>query len=300
MKHTDKKVLTIAVPAGIGDISWAYSQLCTDDEVDLHLLVPDGWPHRSVEYCNLLPKVVQANYEKFQYSDIIVYERANQFGTWKEYKECGHGIIYMEPNEHLGMGKPLKDWLPDLGVDYHYEMESTNGSRKEAKKLFKKARRARWWGNEKTPRPWIGVSAASYRGSEAWKTWNRKKWKRFLKMVTKHTGGTVWLLGGFWDDLTFSLAEDHKDLVGKTSASCLVEILKQLDCYVGFSSGLGVMATVLRKPTFMMWPDHQLPLSTAWADPEQVADKSYMAYRWIQPEEVFNAFKSFLRLNNIN
>lgn len=291
------KTLSLGVPSGIGDISWIYSKLVNaPEEYQFELVVADGWPHRSVDYCRLLPRVVKAEYQNFDYKDVLAFQRINPMKTFEEIASSGFGRVFVSCNEHLEQGRRLEKWLPDLATEFHYKMNTTKEDRDSAVEL---AREHKILEPVDAPTFWIGVSAASYRGSEAWDTWRSPKWNRFMDLLQevadKHLRFV--LLGGFWDDLTFALAKrwDAVELVGKTSVAQAYEIHKLLDGYIGFSSGLGVLSTVLSRPTVMLWPKHQVELSTSWAPPEMLKNHSYIASQWVEPFEVVNQIEGWLK-----
>lgn len=254
-------------------------------------LVAEGWPARSVPFLRMLPEVKDADYSRFDYGDIVRFEQVTGIGhtpTWSELSRFQGGNLFLEANTHLEQGKPLKDWLPDLPTDYHYDVVIPEEEARRARKLIQSLQRPIW-----------GISAASYRGAEAWKTWGVKPWMEFLSRWKEFAGGSVLLLGANWDDLTFALACDggYTDLVGKTSVPMALSIVKEIEGYIGFSSGLGIVRTVFNKPTLMMWPEHQVELSRSWADPEMLELGSYIAAQWLEPEEVFAVAKSWHRRN---
>lgn len=276
---------TVCVPSGIGDVSWLYSKLKFAEPLQWE--IADGWPYRTKPFLDLLPGIAGVEYGNFVYSDIIlaesIFENGNGFWPHK-WTDVGPGRTMIEVNRHLEAGRRLEDWLPDLPVDFHYPIRGSEAEALRAKNLLAGSEGPIW-----------GVSAASYRGSEAWNTWGYAQWREFLKWFRDYAGGRIFLLGGFWDDLTSSLAEDgYPDLVGKTSIGCTVEILRRLDGYIGFSSGLGVIMTVLGRKTFMMWPLHQQPLSTSWAPPEMLEAGTYAAHPWGEVEAVKRAVKRWL------
>jgi ADP-heptose:LPS heptosyltransferase len=84
--------------------------------------------------------------------------------------------------------------------------------------------------------------------------------------------------------------------VGTTSFGGAVEVLRGLDGYIGFSSGLGhVAAHCCGTPVFMLWPDHEQPLSTSWVDPELLANGFYVPSKWLDPKAVWAKAKLWLR-----
>lgn len=275
-------MLTVGVPSGIGDVSWAYSKLKHAEPMLWQ--IADGWPYRTKPFLDMLDNIAGVEYGQFGYEDIVTFGNMHSKPTWREVISNGFGRILIEPNSHLERGCRLEDWLPDLPCDFHYEIRTSPTDRERAESLLAGLETPLW-----------GISAASYRGSEAWTTWNYKQWSKFLNAFHAKWGGTIILLGGFWDDLTSSLADDgYKDLVGKTSVGCMVEVLKQLKGFIGFSSGLGVIRTVLRLPAFMLWPDHQQPLSTSWAPEWMLESGLYVASRWLEPDVVLHRVNAWV------
>ena len=284
--------MIIGLPSGIGDISWALSKLINSGEHEYE--IADGWPQRSREYVEMVPGVKSAQYGDFAYDDILAFSHTQGFldpgVRWEEIAKRGYERILIEPNRHLEMGRPLKDWLPDLETSYHYEVNIPSERVKQATDKL-----------AGLPRPLICVSAASYRGSEAWKTWSSDSWSEFLALVRGEYGldyRNILLVGGFWDDLTDALGEEgYPCFVGKTHIGTMLSILQQTEYYVGFSSGLGIMRTVFKKNAFMLWPDFQVALSTSWAPPYMLESGEYVAVLWREPREVFKRFKVWMKNN---
>jgi hypothetical protein len=283
-------VRTFNVPSGIGDFSWAYSKLKHAGMANW--CIADGWPHRTVPYVKLLDNVNECAYGPFNYTEIVRYEeQVCKLGitpTWEQVEKFPGTSIYIEPNRHLELGRRLEDWLPDLPCDFHYKINVPQDEAARAVALLSGMKRPIW-----------GISCASYRGSEAWKTWGHDQWALYLKMLEAEVGGTILMLGGFWDDLTSTVASSggYKDIVGRTSVPMMVSVLDLLDGYIGFSSGMGVIRTVLSKPVFMMWPDHQVELSTSWAPLEMLESRAYVASLWREPRLVFERTKDWIRRN---
>lgn len=299
--------MILGVPSGIGDVSWLWSKLRhVAEEFDIHLEVADGWPYRTVPYLELLPELKgRASYGKHDYAMIRMWEQLHPYQTWDDIARSGFGRFFLEPNDHLERGFRLESWLPDLPTDFHYPMRTAGDDVMRAERLL-----------ADLPRPVYGVSCASYRGSEAWSTWGPGPWLQFLRRHLAEVGGTLLFMGGYWDDLThtvFATLEDEltrrrtwfdrvfsrritavADTVGLTSVGAAVEVLRRLDGYVGFSSGLGVLGTVLHKPVFMLWPEHQQGLSESWAPPEMLEDGRYVASRWLDPGEVWPRYRRWL------
>ena len=278
------KTIHIGVPSGIGDISWIISKLINAPDCKFVVEVADGWPYRSEDYVKLLDpqKFEWGGYGGFEYRDIVGFEKLNPYNSFKDIVDAGFGRYLIQPNFHLERGKALAEWLPDLPTSYQYPLNT---------KEFAGTALARI---KHIPRPILGLSAASYRGAVAWKTWERDQWKELIARVLKNTNMQVLLMGGGWDDLTRSLENIHPrvfSVVGQTSFGEAVEIHKSLSGYLGFSSGLGIIRTVLGLPTYMLWPDHQQALSTSWADPQMISEGSYIATSYMDVMGVWNVLK---------
>jgi hypothetical protein len=270
------------VPAGIGDFSWAWSKFYSMRHRIERIDPLEGWPNRTAPYIELCG--MPSCYVEHTYQSIILAEALDPVKTWADIEALERDTIMIEANEFLGTGKRLEDWLPDLPTEHHYPLHTTADDEARAERFLRGM-----------PRPLVGISAASYRGSEAWSTWNRLQWTEALKAIIAHGWNPV-LLGGGWDDLTYSLAETLSlpDLVGKTSIAEAVCVQRKLDSYIGFSSGLGVIRTVLNKPAFMLWPDPQWPLSTAWPPLDMILNRRYVASLWHSVPDVLSIMLPFL------
>lgn len=276
--------MKIGVPSGIGDISWLVSKLVNSKEWEgLEVEVADGWPYRAKPYMDMLG--VKSIYGTFKYEDILTFEKMNPYKEWRDISESGYGRFLMQPNEHLERGWRLEEYLPDLPTNFHYHLNIPEKVSPSLAPFIEKLSSDKY----------VGVSCASYRGAHAWHTWELDQWAALgLRLIGGGYG--VCLLGGRWDDLTDGLGSELPDgsyinLVGKTDFSEACAIHKLLPFYVGFSSGLGIIRTVMGLPTLMLWPEHQQPLSMSWADPEDLASKKYVASPYTTEKLVYNLFK---------
>jgi len=278
--------MVIGVPSGIGDISWVYSKLSTVGKLEYQ--IADGWPYRAVDYMKLLPQVESVRYGEFEFQDIVAFQCVQErtLGeplTWEALQRSGASRVLLQPNHHLERGHPLARWLPDLPTDYHYPIHIPVHCEAEASMLL---------GGVVDPARAVGITCASYRGSVAWKTWGLEEWVELCGYLT--TGGwTPVFLGAVWDDLTAAVSEavpGGVDLVGRTSFGTACAVHQKLAFFIGFSSGLGIIRSVLGLPTYMLWPVHQQALSTSWADPEDLKSLRYLATGYLSPRAVYLLF----------
>jgi hypothetical protein len=273
--------MIIGVPAGIGDASWVVSKLINAPEwPNIEFIIAGGWPYRTKPLFDMVG--VKSTYGHFNYEEILMFEKVHPYITWKNISSNGFGIFYIQPNQHLERGEPLSEYLPDLKTDYHYKLKMPSIT---AKPYYKKL----------TVGKWVGISAASYRGHQAWNTWPMEQWRRLCEMLIRR-GYNICLLGGSWDDLTRSLSDylgkRCLNLVGQTTFQEACAIHKMLDYYIGFASGLGIIRTVLRLPTIMLWPAHMPAHMYSWADPKDVEEGKYLASTYAKPKEIFKLFKA--------
>jgi len=292
---------TIVVPSGIGEFQWAWTKYLNTGE-DFCILALDGAPRRLHQFCELHPRVKAFGYTSvFDYTQIRTWQDYHGLKTWAAVKErfALGSMTALACNPHLEAGKPLADWMPDLPTSYKYKLEVQNGQTIKA---------ARYLRNTEPTDVLVGISCASYRGADAWKTWHASEWLIFLGLIQKEVpNGRFVLLGGSWDDLTASVYDEDSELrwlvdprgfppVGRTDFGTAVGILGGLDAYVGFSSGLGhVAAHNCGTPVWMFWPEHETALSTTWVDPELLESGAYVPSAWIRPEAAFIAAKPWLR-----
>jgi hypothetical protein len=225
--------------------------------------------------------------------------------TWKKVRQVAgrpDAIIPLEANRHLEEGWPLKDWLPDLPTNYHYPLYVKNEDRASSRKYTQGAINGDRFGPPHPMKegPIVGISCASYRGAEAWQTWGKEEWCDFLRRVMD-LGWRPLLVGGGWDDLTTVIAceLDLPFTVGRTSVPQMVEQMNHLDSYIGYSSGMNVIRTVLNKPAFALWPDNdrcdQSRLMWSWAPPQMIESGRYQAQTWRPVADVWPVAKYFLR-----
>ncbi len=276
------------VAAGIGDLSWIYSKLMNIGQ-PLEFQIADGFPRRSLPFLKLLPQVAYAEYSSHNWSDLQAWQKAHPYQTYEDIKQRGFGVEYLENNMWLLSGKRLEEWLPDLPTNFHYDMVIPDEDKERAKFLIEK---------HSLRSPCMAISCASYRGSEAWNTWGVKPWLEFLDLIRKDTPEMQFILiGGFWDDLTATIADvgGFVDLVGKANIGTCIELFKVIDYYVGFCSGLGVLRTVLNKKVFTLWPDIHESHIYSWVPPEMSEDGTYVGMLWREPEFVFSRVKQWVR-----
>lgn len=302
--------MKLIVPAGIGDWSWIWSKFyAVRDHIDSVRIV-DGAPRRTKEYvqaCGIKDVDYDTEITGGQYQMLLSYEAARgidwkSYPTWKKIEKLEADPLLIEANQHLEHGLRLEDWLPDLPTNFHYPLFVSDDDRQRARETTRRAIEGDRYDSPHPMKegPVVGISCASYKGADAWETWGREQWVEFLKRVMA-LGWRPLLVGGGWDDLTYTVAcdLDLPSTVGKTSVPQMIEQMAILDSYIGFSSGMNVIRTVLNKTAMALWPCNkrcdQKELSTSWAPPDMLESRRYVAVTWRPVDDVWPVAKAFLR-----
>jgi hypothetical protein len=292
---------TLIVPSGIGEFQWAWTKYLNTGE-DFCILGLDGAPRRLHQFCELHPQIKKFGYTTMHdYTRIRQWQDYHQLQSWanvKKFFSLGQPTA-LACNPHLEAGRPLAEWLPDLPTTYHYPLALQEKHYSVAD---------RYLSNSDQDDVLNGISCASYRGADAWSTWQAQQWMTFLQKTQQEVPNARFvLLGGAWDDLTAAVYDEDSGLrwltdargfppTGRTDFGTAAAILTGLDGYIGFSSGLGHVALhCCRTPVFMLWPEHEQPLSRSWVNPECLDDGTYVPSRWLDPADVFQTAKPWLR-----
>lgn len=288
------RVFKVAVPAGIGDISWIWSKLSTIGN-EFMIFTPETWPQRSYQWLHLLPNVIPM-IGKHGYNDILTMESKYGYASYNSWEEIlkvygEDDVIYLQPNQHFLKGRPLSMWLPDLKTDYHYELSIPDEDIQFAHAVTSV---------DKAPR--IGIHMSSMKGAKGWNAWMPEDWVRFMKLVDQDiSGATFYLLGGSWDadmalEVIGRMNKEVKlvDMVGRTTIGQAIALLDCLDYYVGFSSGLNVMMNVMNKPCAALWPDYQRAHIYPHVDPDMVDSRRYVGFVYDDPERIYYRLKDII------
>jgi len=290
-----------SVPSGIGDISWMYSKLMNipevaDGSMKMEVLIADGWPYRALPFVQLLPLVSASDYGNHEYDEIVTFEKFHKLDyrktTWDQVRKMGFGMYFMQNNHFLEEGRRLEEWLPDLPANFHYPMKVTEDDSKVADRLLEKKDRA----------PIVGIFGSSKRGVKLWKGWLADEWFEYISLLHQNYDCQFLLMGAQWDheimdEIQFLLTKvkiPFINVVGKTSISVAIELMKRLNYFTCFSSGLNVLATIVKTPCCTMWPEFQDGLRYRWAPTDLIASGDYRAYIWTEPRTVFRSIKPIL------
>lgn len=258
--------LTVVTYPGIGDFSWVYSLLWhVPRPLRVHYQSDargDKVSSRLEPLLDLLPQVVE-------WAPVRVTEAAIKAApapTWAAVTT--QASIVMGCNTHLEAGRPLATYAPEFPPpNFHYPLAIPAEDVAEAERLVGRLG------------PFLCCYTSSLQTARAWKGWGPSEWDGFCTALRRTMDeGPVPLVfvGAPYDRSIIDAMETPQvlDLVGATRLGVTIEILRRAAHFLAFPSGLAVLATVIRAPVTMFYPDvltNGTPsggLQTSWAPPE--------------------------------
>lgn len=275
---------SIRVPAGIGDSIWLFMKLINTGE-RFKFYLPDGQPQRGKQIFDLLPQVVESCHyvPRLGYNQIKARNAATRFVEWKRIHKAD---IYLSANEWLEAGRRIENFLPDLATSFKLDYATTVDDRERAKELLPDG-------------SYIGIYGTSYSTQRAWGFWDEHGWLELIEQIP--AGYTFVIIGAAWDmDLGNNLITllqqrgiPHVNTIGEP-LSVVIEVLKLLDYFIGFPSGLSILNETLQKNTFMFYPPHLKLMRNAWAAEERIESKQYIGKLFCTPKEAYETLKYLL------
>lgn len=278
----------IRVPPGIGDSIWILQKLINAKEkFDFHL--SNSLPQRGKQIFDLLPQVASSceYVPGLGYSTIKATASGNS-EYWNEHKDKA---FTLECNSHLEAGKRIEDYLPDLPMTYKLPYVTIASDKAHASVLTP----------VRPDRKYVGLYTSSYNTSKNFGEgfWNANEWFDFAQKISAEDNNIVFVvIGADWDmDLSSMLMTkflaNHIPIpfvntVGE-HLSVVIEILKRLNYFIGFPSGLSIINETLHKKTFMFYPKWLVPLSTAWPEESRIKSNDYIPQIFCTPAEAFTS-----------
>ena len=282
--------MELMVHPGIGDISWLLSKLSTvGEDFDL-LIAEDLKTRRSLPLKDMVPFIRSAGYGGQEFYYVLSQCGNSLFSEYREAEAKGKRL-FMTVNNWLEKGNRIEGFLPDLDTDYHYPI---SGSKEEVD-----------FAEETVSRhPAIGIYTSSFGGIHNWRAWSPFEWLEFMTYVKKEIPeATFYLIGAEWDlDIRDEICRgmqhyklDYVDLYGRTTLGEALEIIRRLDYFAGFASGLTILADVVNTPTLMLYPNYLRPMMDAWPDPMSLATGTHKGLVWDRPISIFSATKHLVK-----
>lgn len=274
----------IRVPPGLGDCIWILQKLINAKEkFDFHL--SNSKPQRGKQIFDLLPELCLS----CEYVPGLSYKALKETAkdVPKHWTDITDKAFSLECNTHLEAGKRIEEYLPDLPMTYKLPYATTNIDKAMARTLV---------ANHKLHEKYVGIYCSAYSTSRNWGFWNVNQWFDFIQKIYAENRNIVFvIIGAEWDmDLTgilmIKLAANRIPFINTVGEplGIVIEILKRLDYFIGFPSGLSIINETLHKKTFMFYPENLKLLSTAWPEESRIKSGDYLALLFCTPIEAFN------------
>lgn len=255
------------VCTGIGDNIWVFQKLINSGQ-KFEFEIPSTQPQRSKQIFDLLPSIGTARYSNIRNIDAI-----NK--TCSTNRTNFHSLVdrdyYLSFNTHLEQGYRIEKVFPDLKTSYKINFDTESQALTASKLLFSNAQ-------------YFGIYTSKHGNVKHWGGWNLKDWFYFCtSMYAEFPELHFVIIGAEYDgdlsrDLSKKLSEKnipHTMLIGENLA-LVVEIMKRLRYFVGFPSGLSVLANVgADTESLMFYPSHLSKMIDTWASIDDIESGYY-------------------------
>lgn len=276
--------LRVHTYSGIGDISWVYSKLVTlNRPLDIvYYTIPEmaNQPlgSRCVPLLQMLPGVRSYRISTLQTRMLRAHNPVDR----DEIDACDE--IYCAANTHLEIGRRIEEFLPGVDTNHHYPLNIPEEDRRYARHLTKNIP------------DYCLLYISSIGGNAHWGGWGADQWAALIyqyRMLIDNK--PVLLIGAEWDhDLAKLLHLPNMiNLVGQTTLGTTLELIKLSRHFIAFPSGLAIMACQLKHPVLMFYPRSLRCLHYSWPPPAMIADHSYIATQWGNPEDIMKRVATY-------
>lgn len=270
---------TIQTCPGLGDSVWLLQKLINTKE-KFNFQLSNAQPQRGKQLFDMLPQIANAceYVPGLKYKNIIDASAPYQGVKFKDIKV---NSFTLQANQHLEAGKRIEDFLPDLEMTYKLPYVTTD-SGFDASALT---------GSSK----YIGIYGSAYSTARQWNGWDDGTWFEFIQLMHLQDQDACFVvIGASWDiDLGSKLIKrlqlaniPHYNTIGR-SMTYVVELLKVLDYFVGFPSGLSIINESLHKKTFMFYPEDLRLMINAWPEESRIGSYDYIGRVFCSPKETF-------------
>jgi hypothetical protein len=292
---------TITVCPGLGDNIWLIMKLINQGE-KFNWRAGDGAPQRTHQLFPLFPQLTES-FEYIPQSGYNKVKRNAYNGKWAR----APASFYLEANSHLEQGKRIEKYLPDLPTSYKLEYKTSDDDKKIANGLLVNIALNMYYENNEdfvsnqitvdatiTKPKYIGIYTSAYSNARHWGGWEAKEWLELIKLIQDYNKEYKFVfIGADYDigisqEVMYQMRKDsYINTIGQ-SLPVVVEILKRLDAFIGFPSGLSIInETLAAKQTIMFYPPHLSKLINAWPDPARIESGAYKGCLFCPPEQIF-------------
>lgn len=276
---------TIITCPGLGDTVWLFMKLVNQPE-KFHWRIGDAPPQRGHQIFELFPSLVES-FEYIPQSGYNKVKRNAYHGPWFKTPQD----FYLEANSHLEEGRRIETFLPDLKTSFKLEYATEESDIMAANLLVREHQVS----NEYDSGKYIGIYTSAYSNARHWDGWIAQEWMELIGLIQDYDPsykfvfiGASYDIGVSQDCMERMKPEEYINTIGQP-LPVVIEILKRLDCFIGFPSGLSIInETLAARQTVMFYPKHLNKLMNAWPDPERIENASYKGCLFCPPKQIFN------------
>ena len=279
----------LSTAPGIGDGLFIVQKLINAKEKFI-IRIPNSYPQRGKSVWDLLPQVTEsAYYDNFRFREVRFRNHAASHVFWKDIQDKE---IFLEANTHVESGKRIEGFLPDLPTSFKLKFKIDVNQENRALDLIYSL-------HSVSPlNKLIGIYCASYAGSRNWGTWGLDEWLQLVELMNE-PDRTFVIIGAPYDDLTQELFQKllEKNIpaintVGEDLGTT-IEVLKRLDMFIGFPSGLSIVNELCgAKKTFMFYSKAIKNIINTWGDPKRIESGELKECLFCSPEQTFEWIKN--------
>jgi hypothetical protein len=163
----------------------------------------------------------------------------NKYSTLRGLKGIMGYDYFLCPLPHLEKGLLLKDWLPEIPIDYNLKINIPKSAYPDRTLLY-----------------FSGVDANQGFHSYSWKP---PQWKEVVRLLNEKGIRPTIVGANTASDITYfsqvGLVGDFENLLGKTSIPEYAAIINECKSWTGLNSGGGILSAYLKRKTNMLWSD---------------------------------------------
>jgi hypothetical protein len=178
------------------------------------------------------------------------------------------GIIVVQANRHLEVGRGLETWYPELPARHHYPISIPGEAEARAEALLAEL------GPQRIA---VFTGGEGYMGGQQ----PPEEWRQLLRAV-----------GGTWREVGFvfvgagadvahtaavasALPTERRAWVSNQPVPVLVAALKRCRALIGVAGGPGILGSAFGLPAAMFYPSHLYRMPGAWEPPQMLADELF-------------------------
>jgi hypothetical protein len=281
-------MLHFTVPAGIGDFLAMYMKLsCLKREDEIVISATGDSPRRLLPLLMILPRVQAGGYTPWGSGDIL---RAT-LPPGTDLETLPDGDYPLAINGHLEGGGTVDSWVPGP-IDYHPAFSTPDSLVDPVLTLL-----------EAHPdRPLVGIYTSAYGNARHWGFWGVGEWWRFMERLHQILPPeTLYVFIGAEYDAelapeVMAKCTEHGvpyiNTMGQFHIGATAELIRRLDYFFVFPSGLGFIADIVRTPNCMWFPPHLSKMRHTFSDPRQNITNQNLHLLFQSPEQTIETWEA--------